>query len=981
MVAWCLVLCILAIVLALFQSGHWPVKNNRDEVSKPRVPVREQSRPIPRKAAVPTRATAPSTASAVSRAGGVVPGWVLDPYGEPVPDSQVQLYPSVHGILAGVWPETGDAPPIEHSDETGRFVFRTVSDGAYVVVAQKDAAIAWESVLVKSGVASGVVMLVLREGGSISGTVVDASGSSISGAYVAPAVHNDWPVPPAVERSFACDTGTDGQFTLTSLLPYAWRLRVSASGFATRMTEPIDVGTAGVTITILRGGSLSGRCVHASDGAPVPGVKVVAKEVSGTQQEETLADDAGKFAFEALPEGTYMLASGDLRLIVVNTDSTFQVFDSQDVTDVELRLDEGGVVRGRVFVSGTGEGVAGATIGAGPVEPTHTVPGRLAVSAAPDGSYEVRGLAPALYAISMNPPHPYAMLGWTILGPSRLIRVNPGQAVEGVDFTLPELGLALSGTVVLPTGEPAPFAKVTARTFETACDSEGHFDLYGCGTGESVTLVAWTTDRASTPHGPYSPGEEDVTVTLDVARNCAVSGRVVDSFNRPARVGVMLEPLGDVPWLLGEALTFTDMEGAFTIAGLCEGVHDLKVGGKGTLQGDWGSTASAMQITLGSGEHLAGLRIVLDDSLLSIRGHVLYEDGGPVRGATIRTEVDGRRTPVSDSSEIDGSYELWGLPAGDYTVEASPSRRGVGAAIFARSQSRTVPAGSEGVDFILPRPATVSGRVIDSGTGSPVTAFRMCAVRGVADIGQAFETEAQLISDPNGAFVMTVAPGFIQLGVRASGFAQTVVKLGAVHDGESKEGVIVSLDPSGPPLRGKILGNDGRPVSGAKVYVGAHRMPFPSSGAAAVSTQDGVFEIESSVLPTDTTVELTVVAAGWAPSRVFFPPSERSEVQINLAPEAVVSGTVLVNGSTPENCSVYASFPDGDGLTVEVPESGEYAIEGLPEGIVDVTLFLRAQRRHLSYQAELRAGYETIVDFDLSNEIMDSMAHDEDGEL
>jgi len=237
--------------------------------------------------------------------------------------------------------------------------------------------------------------------------------------------------------------------------------------------------------------------------------------------------------------------------------------------------------------------------------------------------------------------------------------------------------------------------------------------------------------------------------------------------------------------------TYTDASGAFAFTGLPTGRFTIEASKGGYVRTAYGARRydrPGTPVTLTDAQKKQVLQVRMARGSV-ITGRVVDEFGQPAQGARVRAQltrtVNGERTlvevPVAgamlgETADDRGVYRLYGLPAGDYVIAATPRNSGIGdirrmseseiraaeqaikqpqsplepdetpvtvgytsvffPGVLSASQASaiTVRKGEErqGVDFAIQfvRTATVEGTVVAPGAVRPVPAGRTRPRRG-----------------------------------------------------------------------------------------------------------------------------------------------------------------------------------------------------------------------------------------------------------
>ncbi len=124
----------------------------------------------------------------------------------------------------------------------------------------------------------------------------------------------------------------------------------------------------------------------------------------------------------------------------------------------------------------------------------------------------------------------------------------------------------------------------------------------------------------------------------------------------------------------------------------------------------------ATTVTVANGDAKTGINIAVVECTFAIKGKVTFErpDGPPVAGALVAAVgTKGRGKAFTD---VDGSYTIGGLCAGDYEVVMDPQQGG----FPPQRQDVTIADSDATADFVIDTGFTLSGKITDSSDGSPV---------------------------------------------------------------------------------------------------------------------------------------------------------------------------------------------------------------------------------------------------------------------
>ena len=322
----------------------------------------------------------------------------------------------------------------------------------------------------------------LRRGATISGKVIDSTtGRPISNArIVAKNIDND-------ESRYESNTDADGLYTLNGLVPGRYGIRAEAErqGYIRlyyddrdyrRDADLVTVRDAGsiegVDFALDLGATISGRVTDATTGRPIVDVNFSAGPENRDHVSWTDANRDGSYILRGVPNGTIEVeVRGEG---YVQQRFSVQVADFTPVEGVDVQLQLGGTISGRVTDAATGQPAANVGFRARLVngddvswtETDHN--GLYVLRGLPNGAIEVEARGRGYMEQRLN------------------VRMADFGSVEGVDFAL-NFGASISGRVTdASTG--LPIANVNLRT--------GPVER-GTSPGPTRTVMATTSWRAS----------------------------------------------------------------------------------------------------------------------------------------------------------------------------------------------------------------------------------------------------------------------------------------------------------------------------------------------------------------------------------------------------------------------------------------------------------------------------------------------------
>lgn len=206
-------------------------------------------------------------------------GVVVDQRGGPIEGAAVSAYRQARGLHPSGQGTT---------DAEGRFTIDGLDEGPHMLVAHHPA---YQRARV-GGAQTGTdaARVVMQDGAAIVGRVVDADGQPVPAATVLARARAGR----LMRRSVASVTtyDADGRFEMTGLPEGDFELVATARGFPPSEPVPVSVrgdGASRATITMQRGGSLTGVVRSAEDGAPIQGATLVLEGRLGGQQGSAIA--------------------------------------------------------------------------------------------------------------------------------------------------------------------------------------------------------------------------------------------------------------------------------------------------------------------------------------------------------------------------------------------------------------------------------------------------------------------------------------------------------------------------------------------------------------------------------------------------------------------------------------------------------------------------------------------------------------------
>lgn len=423
---------------------------------------------------------------------------------------------------------------------------------------------------------------------------------------------------------------------------------------------------------------------------------------------------------------------------------------------------------------------------------------------------------------------------------------GPGSTTT-LDFRL-HPHFAVAGTVRDEAGQPIAGASVRAVRHSrppVVSDAEGRYELVGLDPQvPQQEVLAAHPDYATVVVGVRPEGE---TTLLDLVlpRGSVVAGVALDGEGRPLP-GALLW-IGAARYVTGAPTTRSRDDGTFEFLHVPTGEAPLGASATG-----W-PDATMRLVVPPSPQRLDGV-VVRFGAGRFLAGVVVDETGAPIAGAMIAASRDGSMFDRSARSDADGRFRLADLADAPHSfMAAAPGYVSVMRERFELDR--------EDARFVLRRAGSLAGTVVDAESGAPIEQFRIRFVPPQLAPGEwpgsGYESSW---SEPGRSFATSdgtwrcdgeaIEPGHLfAIEASAPGYAPAV----APH-----VVCVVDADPAalllrltrGASIAGTVVGDDGRPVAGARVTLATASVPVhPYQSIArdprwiAVSDAQGAFEV------------------------------------------------------------------------------------------------------------------------------------------
>ena len=710
--------------------------------------------------------------------GGVlIRGVIKDIAGGRIEGAQVMVMPA--------WGSSSRAAAVEFSGAKGQFE-TWVAPGEVMVRASVNGYAPGE---VKAIAPGEFVELFLTPESVLVGKVVLASnGDPVEGAVVS--VGSRWFMRGSNGSEPATRSDADGRFRIDELQPGTYKPSAEGDDFYGQLAEQVHLGLGETSdelvIRVHPAAYIEGRVVIAGSERPCPGAQVSLQNVA-KRREYAIADDEGQVEFRGVLAGDYE--------VTVWCDGYVPLADYPDIAVAEdnigglvWEVNEGLAIRGLV-VDQAGEPVPDIHVRARAVLDPKAARGQGTRSGNPsedDGSFELRGLLPGRYEVSVaswrSRPGPLEPV---------TVELDGGADINDLRIVMPAVG-RIRGRVVDESGAPVSGARLEAELVgsrsrgSSRTNDAGEFEIAdlrpgetrvtasgGGGFGRGATLrKPGTTDDDLQGEVVKVVANEVVEVVLTVeSRGGTITGVVNDQGGGPvADAFINIERESDrtgasesaarrsIHWGWGDQPVLTDQDGHFELGGLPDGTFVIRANRKGG-----GGEAIVENVAIG--DHVA----LVIASTGELAGTVTVAGGGAPERFTVNITDKAGGIRLSDSFfRTGGVWRLSEVPAGHYEIVATAAEGNV-----TLEPELDLGEGEvrEGIELVLTPRLTVRGRIVDLETREPVAGLTV-QISGSNRIGFGRGDGENLnVSGPDGSFEVENVPvgAVILLAVNRAG--------------------------------------------------------------------------------------------------------------------------------------------------------------------------------------------------------------------
>ena len=531
--------------------------------------------------------------------GIAIEGRVIDEHGKPIAGA--------HVTTAGVWMLPSGGSPVT-SDAKGAFTIPALPAGSHVLQANDGEHAPGRSapVTVAERPVSGVE-IVMRDGGVVTGTVVDDTGKPA--AYATVRIGGEGQQMYMV-GSRQTTTDKTGAFEVRGLDRVKLKVRAEADAAASKVVA-VDLAAepkSTVKLVLDVKGIIAGTVVDET-GQPVAEIQVNAlPDILGGEAPEAISlagmssattDGAGRFTIRGLPEGGYRVrasrASGGGAYEWGQQGVKAKTGDK----NVKVTLAAPGSIIGKVVVEG-GEPAKLARVQIGYQAP---------VSIAADGSFKLTEVNAGKHDLRI---HGANFAAFT----QNDVEVKPGKQTDVGTITVTR-GRRVTGIVVDSSGTPIAGAHVKVgdmlvtvqgaeeqmASFEemyggksTDSDQDGKFTLVGIPKKQTNVMADHPARGRSQAIALPAGTDDPPAITLTLRSFGSISGKVTSQGKPAANVTVTDTPKGGGTQL---QVAQTDADGNFTLAKVAEGTHVVSVMQQAGFGMSMKSTSATVQVVSG----------------------------------------------------------------------------------------------------------------------------------------------------------------------------------------------------------------------------------------------------------------------------------------------------------------------------------------------------------------------------------------------
>ena len=520
------------------------------------------------------------------------------------------------------------------------------------------------------------------------------------------------------------------------------------------------------------------------------------------------------------------------------------------------------------------------------------------------------------------------------------------------DGSTPTSSLPSPSPVIVPAPQDTAISGESTPTSPIASPSPV-IDRASQDTTSPIASPTLAIDPAPSPSVPQ-PGPvaslESEADTQGMMRGATISGRVTDAETGMPLADVEIDGQNVIQRQQG-IYTRTDQDGIYTLDGVAPGSYRIRVKarGQGYIQEYYDNRLGwdyADLVVVGGAETLENIDFVLETGG-TISGSVTDNATGlPILGARVGSDSLEHGSGSDAMTDSSGRYTLIGLAPGSHRVWADVEGQSYVRAFYKDvinwDDANLVAVNGqeevEGVNLSLRRGASVSGRVVDSETSSPISDLQLRARLMDGDDVSWAE------SNVDGTYLLLGLPeGVLEIRIHGKGYIEERTRV-TVRGQTPIEDFNLTLS-LGASIAGRVFDEDtGFPIANLDVH--AVSLPDRSHVAWESTDADGRFTL-SGVAPG--LFDVVAEGRGYVPhqQRVSVLEQERvTGLEMGLGAGGTVSGRVTdaATGVPVAGATVRHSWVDTEfGSEAVTNEQGRYRLTGLGEGRHHLQVEVRGQ--------------------------------------
>lgn len=797
--------------------------------------------------------------------------------------------------------------------------------------------------------------------GEIRGIVADAAENPVPGALVVIDGIKDeyWLYPDESESRQSQTTNANGEFVFRNLPAPSTNIATTYQVMAfTDDASAVDSthfthggAVKEMTLHLQPSRTISGTVLDA-DNQPVRGARIYPVRTYGEIDDETfrgialrtIADSTGRFALRGLQDDPWQLVVMGEGFAPHRTDSI-----EPGVDDLEIHLDDGGRVRGRLLDVNSGKGASGVQLTIAEVGSngeSHFSPWNIQLlTSGKDGYYEAQYLTPGPYRTGVATLYEDTYVIAENTQAYVFFDVESNSETRAPDFDV-MLGGEVGGRVIDPeTGEGLSNVQVTILINRTVApapawsimktDAEGRYRFTGLRQGDHRIYLE--NQRQQAKSIATGPGEIVNDFDFVHTNSASIIGTVVDALGEP----VSAATIQGSPLMTGNQIfTMTDADGRFEVRGLPQTDNLYLYASTAEFQSE-----PSGPITLESNE-LERISLALTKPRnASVEGIVVDSDGRRLVEARVHADAPSPLFQYggSASTNSEGVFRIERLVEGDYTLQVIPREQRTWSP--GKGEYKLTLRDGEAIANIRllhpPSGASIAGRIVDI-HGNPIAEAHIYA-SGAGGVSTQSDSngEYSLHGLKNDSYTLTASHQHY------TGTSLQQVSAGSVDANFVLEetgtitGQVLHADTGAPVEQFELI-----PTSGEFKFLPTQFIQNMGRQAQAFQSPEGSFTIEN-VAAGPTT--LIAIAKGLAPGFTtiadVLPGEITADVVVRLQPGATVDGHVRDRDGNPIGGAKIVLGPlhnrsnleHNDSYTLTQPD-GSFTLDGLPHTLRILTV-------------------------------------------